>query len=273
MDSAEDIARMHGEGATGSPPPPRVFVRSFTAPPALPWVQGKAADLEAQHGAPLPLKDVTYRLRRLEAWRPGPGRFAAFYVRRAEFRESFETRLEVDGRVIDIRFVHPADERQRSRQVGLVAVAVAATVAVGAVSIAASLGQRTAATAQLEAAEQRAASQLRAAQVLQRRQEQSRRLEQAARGDHPVSDVLADISWVSANKIPTVRIEALHWDHGVLAIEARGEESPLGATDRQVVRSDRPVRPGIWAWGAASLARAGGARPVSASLANPEARR
>lgn len=273
MDSAEDIVRVHGEGATGSPPSPRVFVRSITAPPGLPWVQGRAADLEAQHGAPLPLKDVTYRLRRLEAWRPGPGRFAAFYVRRAEFRETFETRVEVDGRATDIRFVHPADERQRSRQVGLVAAAVAAIVAVGAASVAASLGQRNATTAQLDAAEQRAASQLRAAQVLQRRQEQSRRFEQAARGDHPVSDVLADISWVSANKTPTARIEALHWDHGVLAIEARGEESPFGATDRQVVRSDRPVRPGIWAWGAGRPDHADSGRPVSARLASPEAER
>ena len=71
-----------------SPHPPRsaagptIFVRTFTTPPGLPWDQSRVAMLEVRSGAPLPLGEVIYQLRRLDPWFVGrSARYAAFYVR------------------------------------------------------------------------------------------------------------------------------------------------------------------------------------------------
>jgi len=54
---------------------------------------------------------------------------------------------------------------------------------------------------------------------------------------------------VSAARTPDARIEALHWDHGLLAVEARGEYPPIAGSGPPPERSSKPVRPGVWLWG------------------------
>lgn len=65
---------------------PNVLVRTLVVPPGAPWVQQRAAMLEARHSAPLPIESLVLSLMRLEGWRPGrPGRYAACYVLARDF--------------------------------------------------------------------------------------------------------------------------------------------------------------------------------------------
>jgi hypothetical protein len=82
----------------------------------------------------------------------------------------------------------------------------------------------------------------------------------------PLRDVAADLAWASAAKAPDVRLEALHWRRGVMALEVRGGKPPFEAdSGRPVERSRRPLRPGVWVWG---VGPEGGAQ--TAGSANPE---
>ena len=57
-------------------PQPQVLVRVIVTPPGAPWEQARAAKLDAQHGAPLPISELIHQLRRLAPWAPGrPGRY------------------------------------------------------------------------------------------------------------------------------------------------------------------------------------------------------
>src|SRR5688572_20809131 len=85
--------------------PPQVFVRTFSTPSGLPWEQARAARLDAEHGAPLPLRDLLHRVKRLSPWSPGAvGRYAVFYVRRRDYRGAFETTVDVDGQPVRVTF-------------------------------------------------------------------------------------------------------------------------------------------------------------------------
>ena len=90
-----------GSGPTAVDDHPQVFARAIVTPPAPPWEQIRAANLEARHGAPLPLAELMHRVKRLSGWAPGrPGRFAVFYVRSKEFRSPFEAKVDVDGQTV-----------------------------------------------------------------------------------------------------------------------------------------------------------------------------
>lgn len=233
-----------------SNPPPQVFVRAFTTPPGLPWEQARAAQLEARHGSPLAASELQTQLKRLTTWGPGrPGRYAAFYVRLRDYRGPFETTVDVDGRAIKVAFGAGAQQLERARLVGGALAVLVATGGVLGLGVAlAQAGKRDAVVAQ-ETLAQLSAGKLRQAQGYRRSHELARDLRRSVGESKPVSDVIADLAWAASAKRPEARIAAVHWDQGLLAIEVRGEEAPFEPGARELQRSDKPIRPGVWLWG------------------------
>ncbi len=229
---------------------PHVFSRAFTAPAGMPWEQTRAAQLEARHGAPVPISELLHQVKRLDGWTFGrPARFVLFYVRSREFRGPFETTVDVDGRTVKVAFGTAAEQVRRAQRAGVVAALTAAALVVLAGGPLLALHARQDAAARLQLAEQSLDTKLHAVKAAQRRAEQARAVARLTAGGRPVGDVLADFAWASASKAMEARVAALHWDHGLLAVEARGEVPPFAATSRTVERSARPIRPGVWLWG------------------------
>lgn len=248
MNAAVQDLEIQGEPV--APTQPQVFVRVFVTPPGAPWEQTKAADLEARHGAPLPIADLLFRVRRLAKWAPGrPGRFAVFYIRAQEFREPFETEVDVDGQPVKVAFGASAGQLEQIKQIGL---AVGVLVAVGAIlggGFMLALTARAELNTQIEALEMQSQQRLRAAQAYQKQKDLAQSLEVAVGRSGRMRDVVADLAWVATSKAPEARIIAVHWERGVLAVEARGEVAPFAAPDRRVERLEKPLRPGVWLWG------------------------
>lgn len=256
------------EPATDAAKAPHVFVRAVSVPPGWPWEQARAARLEAEHGAPLPLSELMHQVRRLSPWGLGkPGRFGVFYLRRQEFRGPFETIVDVDGQAVKLAFGTPAGRVRRLQGAG---VAVGLCVLVGAIlgaGVALALGIRSEAEARLEAVEQRAATRLRAAEAAKARIEQVRDLESLVAGGRPLDAVLDDLSWVALAKTPEARLVGVHWEGGLLAVEARGEATPFLSADRPLERAETPIRPGVWLWAVGAPGRGAGAgRPLAAEV-------
>lgn len=240
---------------TPEEPHPQVFVRAFSVPAAMPWEQTKAAQLEARHGAPLPIAEVMHRFRRLGSWSPGrAGRFAVFYIRRREYKQAFETVVEVDGEPIKVAFGAGGAQLQRA-QSGLIYTAlIGALVLVLVGGAAAALKARSAAAAQADAVEQALEAKARMAAGLTRQREYARALRTAAGRAAPVGDVLADVAWATSVRNPDAKVMALHWDHGFLAAETRGATAPFEVPPEALEKSERPIRSGIWLWGVQSSA-------------------
>lgn len=235
--------------APDTSPPPQVFVRALTTPPGAPWEQARAARLDARHGSPLPIGELLHQVRRLDRWRPGQsGRFAAFYVRAREARDPFETTVDVEGQAVTVRFGTSAPDLRRLRGVGLGLAALVVSGAALGTGVMLALGAKSSVQAELEANEQLAASRLPAAAAYKARVRQARELKALAGAARPLDEVLADLSWVATSKTPEARIVGVHWERGLLAIEARGEQPPFLAVDRAIERSERPLRPGVWLW-------------------------
>lgn len=230
--------------------PPQVFMRPLSIPAGWPWEQARAAELEARHGAPLPIADLLHKVRRLTPWGPGrPGRYAAFYVRLSEYRRPFETTMSVEGQAISIAF---GKSGQTFRQAPIVVAALALVVATGAIfggGLVLAMQTRALTTGHLEADEVLAGGKLRSATALNRRRQQSIALKEAVGQSEPVAQVLNDLGWVAASRTPEARISAFHWDHGLTAVEVRGDSAPFTATDRGIERSRGPIRGGVWLWG------------------------
>lgn len=248
---------------------PQLFVRAIVVPPGAPWEQARAAGLEARHGAPLPIGELMHQVRRLSPWSPGrPGRYAVFYLRAQEYREPFETALEVDGQPVKVAFGTPIRQLAGLQRVG---IAVGALVAAGAViggGVTLALSAQAQASTRLEAAEALAAADLKAAQAARTRREEMGDVRILAAAARPLDDILGDLAWIATSKTPEGRIVGVHWEAGLLAVEARGEQPPFLAVDRPLQRADKPVRPGVWLW---AVARTGGTAaasgpPVSAEL-------
>jgi hypothetical protein len=237
---------------SSSPPPtPKVFTRVIMAPPGPPWRQRQMAMLEARQSAPIALADVALRLQRMGMWDGRVARFVAFYVRTVDFQQSIVTDLQVDGETVRLRMPHPSEERQRSATAALIGGLTAFVVVACAAAISGAASQRDSLTQGVETAERQASSRLRVAQNAHRRAKEAAALAAASRNDHTISEVLADMSWVAANRAPGSRIQAFHWEGGALALEASGSNPPIDAWDRPLIRSARPLRPGVWAWAAA----------------------
>lgn len=229
---------------------PHVFVRAFSVPAAMPWEQTRAAQLEARHGAPLPISELLFRCRRLGSWGLGrPGRFAVFYVRGREFKAPFETVVEVDGEPVKVAFGAGAEQLRRAKSSVLVLILVGFTAFVLAAAPMIAFKARRDAQTRLDAVEQALAAKMRLAAAVERDRRNAGALRRAIGRTAPVGDVLADLAWATRAKDPEARIVAIHWDHGFLAVEARGEVPPFNAGDRRLERSDKPVRAGVWLWG------------------------
>jgi hypothetical protein len=232
---------------------PQVFSRGFSVPAGAPWEQARAAQLEVRHGSPLPISELSWRLRRLGGWGPGrPGRYVVFYVRNREFAEPFETTVAVEGELHRVSFGSAGEQLRRARRMAVLGVLVGALVVALGAGLVAGLNARARAASQLETLERLADLKTRQAGKLQLRLAQERELQTAVGAAGTLDDVISDLTWASAAKAPDARIAAFHWDHGLLAVESRGEASPFLPSDRQVERVARPIRPGIWLWAARS---------------------
>lgn len=230
--------------------PPQVFAKAIVTPPGAPWEQMKAANLEARHGAPLPLSELIHRVKRLSRWAPGrPGRFAVFYVRTKEFRAPFETQIDVDGQLVKVAFGVGSEQVRRAQGwvvILLLLVGVGAVLGTGAVL---AMSARSQSTARLAAAETLSGSRLASAQAYHGRFAQARDLRSMLGRGRPITDLVSDLSWVAMSKTPEARIAAVHWQGGVMAVEVRGEAPPFASVDRHLERAPRPLRLGVWLWG------------------------
>jgi hypothetical protein len=231
-------------------PPPKVLVRVFTVPLGLPWEQARAAGLEARHGSPLPIAEVALLCRRLQPWRPGEaGRYVALYVLASEVGDGFETSVEVDGRSTPVRFASPQERSRAARRlvlVGFVAAVVSAVIAVAGLS---SLAIRDEARTRLVSAEMGARARLRLALQIQSQRTEVRALEAVEGRGAPLDEVLSDLGHASGAQAPEAWIDAFHWERGLVAVEAHGDDPPLRAGPGQrVERSQKPIRSGVYLW-------------------------
>lgn len=240
---------MAAEAPKPTAPPPQVFVRALVTPPGPPWEQARAARLDARHGAPLAIAELVHQVRRLERWAPGrPGRYGAFYVRAREFREPFEARVEVDGQTVAVRFGAPARDFGQLRGAGAAVLAVVLSGAILGAGVTLALSARGAASVRLEAAEQLGQRKLKMAEAARTRATQARDLRALVGHGRPLGEVIGDLTWVATSKTPEARLVGVHWERGLLAVEARGEQPPFLAVDRPIERSEKPLRPGVWLW-------------------------
>lgn len=227
--------------------PPKIFARVTNAPPGWPWEQTRGAMLEARHGAPLPIEQMQVRLRRLTPWRPNqPARFAAFYVRAAEVTPRLDAVVDVEGQPTPVTFEPPEALARRARLSLLAGVAAAGVAALLFVSITGALLARAEGEQQLAAMERDAAAKLRRAETLQAARRDSASLTLIQPGDR-VAAPLSDLAWAMAMRAPDARIEAWHWDHGVVEVEARGEAPPF-VDARRAMSGSGPVHRGVWRW-------------------------
>jgi hypothetical protein len=244
-------------------PAPQVFVRTLTAPPGWPWEQRRNIELEARHGAPLPIGELVYRVRRLEPWRSGAGsRFAVFYVAARDVPGQLEATADVDGRPLSVTFSTGAGltgqaGRALARSLFLGVAAVLILTSIGA-----AVAQRAETDAKLSLVEQRAAARLRAAEGRDHVRMQARMLDNVPERGPTLADVAADLAWASNAKRADVRLEGLHWDRGLMGLEVRAESSPFeGLIDRPMRRSAHAVRPGVWLWAVGGARGADGPSP------------
>jgi hypothetical protein len=247
MSAAVELDR---DGAAGNAGAPHVFSRIVGVPAGAPWEQTRAAQLEARHGSPLPPSELSWRIRRLERWIPGrAARFVIFYVRTRELTGPFETTLEVEGSPLKVGFGSAGEQLRRARRLGLVGGLAGTFAAVVGFGVVTGWQARVRTETQLGSLERTAEAQMRRARTLRNRRSASRELKSVLHGSAPLTSVIQDFAWAADAKTPDARIDAVHWDHGLLAIEARGEVAPVSTGERHVERARQPVRPGVWLWG------------------------
>jgi len=243
------------DGANGEPEPvesvsPTVFVRTMSVPAGAPWDQARAAALEARVGAPLPLGEVVYQLKRLEPWALGrPARYAACYVRAKEVGEDFQTIAEVDGRSVAVRFLSLAERSRRVRRIAAVAGGAAFTAVLVLGAVLSALAVRSDLDDRLAGLEQGTDLRLRKAEAQEQLRDQSHALMAAHLNGHAMSDVLNDLAWASTNKVSGTHVDAIHWESGFMGVEVRGDGAPFVNGERTVTKVDKPLRPGVWLWG------------------------
>lgn len=242
-----------------SPADPTVFVRTFTTPPGLPWDQARVALLEARSGAPLPLGEVIYQLRRLDPWFMGrAARYAAFYVR-AQEGSDLQSTVEVNGRPMRVRFLSTAARNHRARSLAVLAGVTGGLALVVSAAVTTALTTRAETAGRLDAVAQIAVAKTRAAKSLERQRLMGQALDEAGVRNLSLNAALADLAWAAGARTPGARLDALHWDHGHMAVEARGDEPPFISGERTVIRADKPLRPRVWLWGVEPAHSAGSA--------------
>ncbi len=253
----DDVSSADEPGETPGTQAPPLFVRAISTRPAAPWDQNRAARLEAELNAPLPLDVTALVVKRLERWSPGaPGRYAAVYARRSDVADGLTTVAQLDGRPIPVRFLSP--ERQAA-QLKTFAVAVAGATIMTfllVLTIASVIAVRSEAEARLEALEQTVQRRLVEARRREALAEQSRALTAAGVENLRASAVLADLDWAARAKSADVSLEGVYREGALMAVEVRGDQVPFAGGDRAVQRSEKPVRSGVWLWGVTDAAEA-----------------
>lgn len=239
------------DGAAASEPPePKVFTRTISAPPGAPWEQRKAATLEARIGAPLPLRELEFQVVRMDRWRPGQAsKFAAFYVRTRDVGRRFSAEAIVDGQPVEAVFVGRGERASAARKTAIFAAAAVGGLALGAISLTVALSARHGAEAQLEELERLVRQKAALARAAEAERREAKALDQAGMAGRSLYGYLTDLDWASAAKTPTARIDAIHWDRGAIAVEARGDDPPFAEQGRHLTRMDKPLRPHVWLWG------------------------
>ena len=228
----------------------RVFVRVINTHPGTPWSQAQQAAMEARLGAPARLEDITYRLRRLDGWRPGgASRFAALYVRSEDARNGLVATRVVEGRPLKIDFTSPLQRALKWRRLATAGLGGLFLAGVLIATLDQVLERRAAASATLQSVEQLASASVRQADKLERQIHDDRELDEEKMRDRRLEVALADLDWVARSKAPSAHVEAVHWDHGFLAVEAQGDATPFQSPERPVQRAKAPVRPGVSLWG------------------------
>jgi len=239
------------EEVASEAPEPKVFTRTISAPPGAPWEQKKAATLEARIGAPLPLRDLEFQVVRMDRWRPGQiSKFAAFYVRTKDVGRRFAAEAMFDGHPVEVVFVGRGERALAARKTALLTLAGAGAVVLGATSLTVALSARQGAESQLEDLERQAKQKTALAREAEAERRETRALDQAGMAGRSIYSFLTDIDWASAAKTQTARIDAIHWDRGAVAVEARGDDPPFSDQGgRHITRMDKPLKPHVWVWG------------------------
>jgi hypothetical protein len=230
-----------------------VFVRVINTPPGAPWDQSRQAALEARLGAPSRMTDVVCRVRRLESWRPArPARFAAVYARAEDIRDGLRATPTIDGRPILISFMPPAAQARRLRNVSVIAAAATISFALLLLLAITAASRRSQTGELLNQTEAMSSARLTQANRVETRESESRVLDRLNLRHQRLSEVIAEIAWASSARSPSAHVQALHWDHGFLALEADGDSPPIDKLAQPMQRSRAPVRPGVWLWGLSS---------------------
>ena len=229
---------------------PTVFVRTFSTPAGLPWDQSRVADLEARSGAPLPLSEVLYHVRRLDPWLIGrEARYAAIYIRSSDDKAPVEAAVEVQGRRLKVRFVSNFERGRSAKRLAILAGATAGIAMLASGAITSAVNTRADTIDRLAALAPVAGAKLRSARALERERLTRDALDGEGVRHLTVSDVLGDMAWASSAAAPEVRIEAFHWDRGHIAVEVRGDGAPFQGSGRVAVKAAKPLRPQVWLWG------------------------
>lgn len=239
VDSAERL----GKGQ----PPPTIFAKAITTPPALPWDQASAAELEARRAAPLPMAGLTLRLKRLEPWRPRlDGKYAALYIRTDQIGAGFVGSARVGDRTVVADFRPPGETLARAKQTGFVLITAAIAAVLTITGISAALASRHSTRDDLIQLSRLATLRLNRAQVAGLSKRQGAALASVQERGTALSDALADLAKASASRKPDVRLESFHWRPIAYGVAVRGDGVPFASNVAK--RVDQPLRPDVWVW-------------------------
>ena len=230
------------------------FTRQISTPTALPWRQSQMAELEARLGAPAPIEQLVYRVRRTSPWRARDhGQFEVEYAH-APLGGAPPRRLLFG--TIPLPSSSSSESRQaelRSAAIIVALIAAALILPIAAVTQTVSIrGARSAAILDLE---QHADVVERRAKFAARRAAEAKRFDRLQVRELSPAQVLQDLNWVSVHKLPGVTISGVHWAHGIAALETSSAASPVDSTEHATERAPRPLRPGVWLWGVATSAK------------------
>lgn len=228
------------------------FTRVITTPPAFPWDQEKAAQLDARHTSPMAGMSgggLTIVVKRLKPWRPKEsGRFAAVYLKGNVPPQGLSFMVDVQGQPVKVEIAskttQAAQLRQRAWLLGAIVVVILSLV----LQIGLVLKRRAEVEdrlAQLQPQIERM-TKLNAGQVKTRQNAQA--LSELELQGRDVQGVVNALRTVTISRDPSARIEAFHWDRGDWALEVRGEVVPLKAGAVDLQKAPKPVRRGVSLW-------------------------
>lgn len=236
----------------------RPFTRVLATPPGWPWDQSRAAMLEARHTSPLSNDGVNIIVRRLKGWALGEsGEFVAIYMRAGDAFPPQGLDIDVRGRTLHIdlpsRAARAAHLKDRATLIAVAAVMV--LVMLGLITLA--FQRRGALGDHLDEVEVRIAHQAREAHAMSRAKQEAEALSELGVTDG-FDKAITDLTYVSAAKDPSTRLDAFYWNKGFWAVEAHGADAPFKDSAVTLQKSAKAVRPGVWLWAAPDVSSGSG---------------